>query len=144
MQLYFSKRVFDNLGGILIKTMAFYSFNHSIFMQSYWFWPKNPIWGLLYHLYWHPLRNHKSARWQTNKQYLSNLELLKVSYYYRCLLMLIWKKILILKVEKTHFFNFPLNRPFSRLRWVWHNYKKMSLNRDLCSGKLHTFLCPFI
>ena len=32
----------------------------------------------------------------------------------------------------------------TRLRCMWHNYKKLSLNWDPCSGKLHTFQCQFM
>ena len=83
-------------------------------MQRYWFWPKLPISALLTHLYWRLLKNHKTTRLQTNKQYFSSFSFPKVSYYYGCLWMAIWKKTTILNIAKIQFLVFPLNLDFFR------------------------------
>ena len=73
---------------------------------------KNPNFRPALPLFLTPLKNRKSARLQTNKEYFSSLSLPKVSYHYACSWMVIWKKITFLNLGKNQFLVFPLNLHF--------------------------------
>ena len=93
-----------NMGCLWFQTLVFYI--------KIWILPKNSKNRPPVPLIFTPLKNNKSARLQTNKQYFSSISLPKVSYHYTCLWMMIWKKYHFPKHWKIQFFVFPLNHVF--------------------------------